>query len=192
MERKVILALAIASVSVFGEPSFAAEKYVIDPEHVWVNFAIQQSVYAKNIGRFNDVKGVILFDKDNVAASSVSVEIMAESVDTANEDRDFEVQSEFLNAGKFPKITFISTSVEKTGENKGKIVGDLTLAGTTKPVTLDVTFDGEAASRFTGKMTVGFSATGALNIEDFNIFGPRTLAIHPDLEFTIEADAIKE
>jgi polyisoprenoid-binding protein YceI len=170
----------------------AADKYVIDPEHVWVNFSIQQNVWARNVGRFNKIKGEILFNKNNVSASSVVVEIAAGSVDTANLSRDYEVKQSFLSAAIFPKITFVSTSVEKTSDNEGTVIGDLTVAGMTKPVTLHVIFDGEAISMFNGKMTAGFSADGELNTDDFGIQGLTALGIHPQVRFTIEADAILE
>jgi polyisoprenoid-binding protein YceI len=169
MVLKVILA-AVAVTTLIG-PSFAADKYLIDPEHVWINFSIQHHPWAKYLGAFHDIKGTILFDRDNVAASSVQAEIAAESVDTSNKGRDMELQAHgFINGWEFPKITYASTSIEKTGDKTGKVIGNSTMAGVTQPVTLDVIFNGEAKSPlFDNRMRVRFSATGALNTDDFKM-----------------------
>jgi len=137
------------------------------------------------------VIGEILFDKDDVTRSTVAVEIATASVDTLEANRDAELQggNGFLNAAAFPKITFKSTGIERTGDKTGRIRGNLAMAGTTKPVTLDAIFDGEGVSE-DGLMRVGFSATGALNTNDFGLTGLRTLNIGPELDFTIEVEAI--
>src|SRR4051794_25585504 len=82
---KFILAAIVVLTMGSAGTSFAANKYIIDPQHVWVNFSIQQYVFSKALGRFKAVKGEIVFDKDNVAASSVKAEILANSVDTGDE-----------------------------------------------------------------------------------------------------------
>ena len=82
--------------------------------------------------------------------------------------------------------------VEKTGDKTGRVTGDLTLAGVTKPVTMDVTFNGAADSMFSGIRTVGFSAKGTLNAADFMINGLSTLKLGPSVDFAIEVQAVKE
>jgi len=175
-----------------ASPSLAAEKYIIDPEHVWVEFSIRQYVYAWDIGTFKSINGEIVFDKQNVPASSVRAEISTESVSTGDGGRDSEIMYSFLDGKAYPKITFVSTSVEKTGDASGKIIGDLSIGGVTVPVTLITIFDGEAPSMFTGRSTAGFSATGTLNTDDFKIPGLKVLKILPEVKFIIEVDAIKE
>src|SRR5438094_9412501 len=96
----------------------------------------------------------------------------------------------FLNASACRKITFNRTGIERTGDKTGRIRGNLTMAGTTKPVTLDAIFDGEGVSDWDGLMRLGLSATGALNTNDFGLTGLRTLNIGPELDFTIEVEAI--
>jgi polyisoprenoid-binding protein YceI len=181
---------AVAVLSVLASPSLAADKYRIDPEHVSINFSIQHSKWAKYQGTVRSVIGEILFDKDDVTKSTVTVEIATASVDTLEANRDAELQggNGFLNASAFPKITFKSTGIERTGDKTGRIRGNLTMAGTTRPVTLDAIFDGEGVSE-DGLMRVGFSATGALNTNDFGLTGLRTLNIGPELDFTIEVEA---
>jgi polyisoprenoid-binding protein YceI len=191
--HKVAVILAGIAMGVAAQPANASEKYAIDPDHVWVNFSIQQYVYSKALGRFTGISGEIAFDKDHVESSSVKAEIDAKTADTANAERDInEVRTEFLKGDKFPKITFVSTSIEKTGDNTGRVTGDLTLAGVTKSVTMDVTFNGAADSMFSGIKTVGFSAKGTLNASDFKIVGLSGLKLGPSVDFAIEVQAIKE
>ena len=183
------IALVVAGVAA---PTLAADKYVIDSQHVWVRFSIQHNVWAKALGSFRGVKGEILFDEGNVAGSSVTAEIDAASVDTLDESRDSEVKGDFLHVIRYPNITFTSTKVEKTGEKEGNVVGDLTISGKTKPVTLSVTFNAAEVSPFNGKRTLGFSAHGRFNTNDFEIRQLKTLDIGPALDFEIEVEAIKE
>jgi len=191
MRNALTISGAALAIAVLINPSFAADKYRIDPEHVSVNFSIQHSMWAKYQGTIRRVDGEILFDKENVERSAVTVEILAKMVDTLDTSRDAELQGGygFLNASAFPKITFKSTGIEKTGDKTGRIRGNLTMAGITKPVTLDAIFDGEGVSDWDGQMRVGFSATGALNTNDFGLTGLRTLNIGPELDFTIEVEA---
>jgi len=192
-KRMGMAAIALSTVGLV-QPSFAADKYFIDPEHVSVNFSMQHMKWAKYQGTIRNIEGVIVFDRENVAASSVHVEIAATGIDTLDKNRDFELQSAvggFLNAEEFPKLTFDGTRIEKTGDNTGNIVGDLAMAGVTKPVILNVIFDGEGKSDWDGKMRVGFSATGAINTNDFGLTGLSRLDIGPQLDFTIEVEATK-
>ncbi len=193
MAFKVVLLATAVSMATVPSQSFAADKYTIDPEHVYIQFSIQHHPWAKYLGAFHDIKGTILFDRDNVSASSVKAEIVAASVDTSNKGRDNELQfSGFLNGFEFHTITYESTRIEKTGDNTGKIMGNLTMAGVTRPVPLNVIFNGEAKSVFDGKQRVGFSATGALNTDDFKMTSLPSLHIGPEVNFMIEVEAPKD
>ena len=193
MALKIVLLAAALSTAAVVSPSLATDKYTIDPEHVYIQFSIQHHPWAKYLGAFHDIKGTILFDRDNVAASSVSAEIVVKSVDTSNKGRDTELQGYgFINGWGFPKITYESTRIEKTGDNTGKIIGNLTMAGVTRPVPLIVIFNGEAKSIFDNKLRVGSSATGALNTDDFNMTALPSLHIGPEVNFMIEVEAPKD
>lgn len=193
MVLKAVFGMSAMWAGVLVGPSFAADKYVIDPEHVYIQFNIQHHPWAKYLGAFHDIKGTILFDRENVSASSVQAEIAAESVDTSNKSRDAELQAHgFINGWEFPKITYESTRVEKTGDNSGKIIGNLTMAGITVPVALDVIFNGEAKSPFDNKQRVGFSATGKLSTDDFKMTSLPSLNIGPEVNFMIEVEAPKQ
>jgi polyisoprenoid-binding protein YceI len=193
MTLKAFLGFVAFPVGLLTSPSFAADKYVIDHEHVYIQFSIQHHPWAKYLGAFHDINGTILFDRDNVSASSVQAVIAAGSIDTSNKDRDIELQAYgFLEGWQFPNITYESTSVQKTSDNMGKVDGNLTMAGITVPVTLEVTFNGEAVSQFDGKPRVGFSATGKLSTDDFKMVGLPNLHIGPEVNFQIEVEAPKQ
>jgi polyisoprenoid-binding protein YceI len=190
---KAVLGISAVWAGFATGPSFAADKYTIDPEHVYIQFSIEHHPWAKYLGAFHDIKGTILFDRDNVAASTVRAEIAAESIDTSNTSRDAELRaSGFLYSSKFPKITYESTGIEKTGEKTGKVIGNLTMAGITVPVTLDVIFNGEAKGRFDNISRVGFSATGKLSTDDFKMTELPFLQIGPEVNFAIEVEAPKD
>ena len=182
--------LAVIAASAFASPGAAGDKYTIDHEHVSVNFSMQHSKWAKYQGTIRTIGGEIFFDRTDIAKSSVTVEMAATSVDTLDKARDSELQN-FMNVHEFPKISFVSTRAEKTGDAKGTITGNLSMAGVTKPVTLDVTFDGEGKSDWDGRMRVGFSATGKLDTDDFGLTGISGMDIGPELDFTIEVEAFK-
>jgi polyisoprenoid-binding protein YceI len=186
----VVASFAFAAVTA---PSFAVEKYRIDPEHVTVNFTIQHDKWAKYQGTIRTITGDILFDRENVTASSVRVVMPTEGVDTLNVSRDVESRNfGFLYVAKSPNITYESTGIEKTGDKTAKIMGNLTMATVTRPVTLDAVFDGEGVSSWDGRMRVGFSATGSLDTGDFGMSGFADLKIGPTLDFTIEVEATKQ
>ena len=188
----MVLAAVAVWAALFG-PSFGAERYRIDPEHVSVNFSMQHSKWAKYQGTIRSIVGAIVFDRENISASSVQVEMLAASVDTLDKTRDAELQAYgFLQGSEFPKITFESTTVEKTGDRTGRIIGDLTMAGVKKPVALHVVFDGEGKSGWDGLMRVGFSATGSVNTNDFGMTGLAALDIGPELDFTIEVEGTRQ
>ena len=183
-----------AAMALCGEGALAeAVTYNIDPAHVWLVFKIQQYVFGKAIGQFKHVRGVIKFDHADVTASSVTAEIEVDSVDTGDEGRDAEVPG-FIGVGAHPKITFTSTKVEKLDDTHGRVTGDLTLAGKTQSVSLEVTFNGEADSMFTGVHTIGFSANGSVNADDFGIPGLKDMKdtkLGPEVDYQIEVQALK-
>src|SRR5262245_29488372 len=107
MVRKAYSAAIAMFVVALAGPTLAADKYVIDPEHVSVNFSMQHSKWAKYQGTVREIAGEIVFDKENVRASSVHVEMATKSIDTLDKARDAELQAPFggfMNAGEYPKI----------------------------------------------------------------------------------------
>lgn len=144
-------------------------KWNIDHDHSVAAFSIKHMMIAHVHGQFNNISGVINFDPQNISETSMTFEIVVDSIITGIKKRDDHLKSQdFFNPDKYPKITFTSTKAEITGYNSCKINGDLTVHGITKPVSVDVEFFGSVKSPF-GETSMGFTAKTILNREDFGI-----------------------
>lgn len=188
--KTVLFAVALlATVSSVAQAAPVA--YKLDPSHMSVAFIVNHLGFSNVIGRFNTAAGEVSFDKDAVQNSALKVTIDAASVDTAHAKRDEHLRSpDFFNAKEFPQITFKSTKIEKTGDKTGKLHGDLTMLGTTKPVVLDVTFNKDGVSAASKLETVGFSARGTVKRTDFGMkYGAPNIG--DEIQLLIEAEAVK-
>ncbi|MCB1836768.1 MAG: YceI family protein [Alcanivoracaceae bacterium] len=138
-------------------------------QHQFVMFKISHLGYSWLYGRFNEFDGEFKLDADKPQNSSVTATIQTASIDSNHAERDKHLRSEdFLNVSKFPTATFKSTKIEVTGENTGKITGDLTLHGVTKQVTLDAKMLGHGKDPW-GGYRMGFEAATTLRLADFGI-----------------------
>ncbi len=140
-----------------------------DPAHTTVSFSARHMMVTTVRGVFAPATGRLEFDPENPAASYVEAEIDAKTVNTGVEMRDNHLRSaDFLEVEKFPTITFKSTKVEVTSDNEGKISGDLTIHGVSRPVTLKVEYLGTVNSPF-GDKRAGFAASTKINREDWGL-----------------------
>lgn len=143
--------------------------YTIDPSHSRVGFVARHAMVTKVRGQFNDFAGTFTINADNPSASSAKVTIQAGSVDTRSEDRDGHLRSDdFFAPDKYPEITFVSTGIEQVSDSEYKLTGDLTIRDVTKPVTLDVEFDGTATDPW-GNTRVGFEGKTSVNRRDWGL-----------------------
>ena len=165
--------LVAAALTAAPQAVAAAERFNIDQSHTNIVFLIDHLGYSKMIGQFQEFAGDFTFDPEDLSRNEVAVTIKTSSVDTDHEKRDEHLRSpDFFNSAEFPDMTFVSTGVEKTGDNTGKLTGDLTLLGVTKPVTLDVTFNKMAPHPipfYKGVLVAGFSARGSIKRSDFGM-----------------------
>ena len=146
----------------------AAGVYEIDAAHTSVEFVARHLMITKVRGRFSDVRGQITIDEEPTK-SHVEVEIGVASVSTGNDDRDAHLKSgDFFDVEHYPTIAFASTAVRPLREDTWELVGDLTVHGTTRPITLQVDFDGGGASPM-GDERIGFSAATEVDREDFGL-----------------------
>jgi polyisoprenoid-binding protein YceI len=186
-------ALLLAASLITAAASAQTTTWKIDPVHSGIEFRIAHLGVSHVSGSFSKPTGIIHWDEKDIAHSSVEATIDATTVNTNQDARDTHLKSpDFFNVAQFPTITFKSTSVKKE-DGKIKLVGDLTLAGVTKPVTLTV--DGPATPQKGMHDTIvsGFSATGTLSRKDFNFgpkFAPPTLG--DDVTFTIDIEMDKQ
>ena len=131
---KFVLAVLLSAAGLTAH----ADTFKIDPVHSSMAFSVKHLGVSDFYGRFNDISGQVVFDKDDPSKNSVEVTIPTESIDTKNEKRDQHLKSpDFFNAKQFPTIVFKSKSVEGSGDTY-KATGDLTLHGVTKPLTLEI------------------------------------------------------
>jgi polyisoprenoid-binding protein YceI len=192
MNRRIfstaLSALLLSGVSALAQSS----TWTIDHNHSQVNFQVRHMGVSNVRGSMSGVTGTVVWDDKDPTKSSVEATIDAATVSTNNDARDKHLKSpDFFNVEKFPTLTFKSTSVTGTA-GKLQVIGDLTLAGVTKSVTLDV--DGPTAPQKGqgGKLVTGFSASGLLKRKDFN-FGPKfgDPMLGDDVKFTIDVEADK-
>lgn len=144
-------------------------KWTIDQAHTNAEFSVKHMMFATVRGNFSDVNGVIDYNTDNVAASSVNVTIGTASVNTGVEDRDNHLRSgDFFESDKYPNMTFVSTRVEPTGDNTAKIYGDLTIKDVTKEAVIDAEFLGQGTNPW-GQTVAGFVGTAKINRENWGL-----------------------
>lgn len=169
----------------------------IDSAHSEVTFSARHMMISKVRGRFNEFSGEINFNEDNPSASTVDVTIQADSITTRNEDRDGHLKSaDFLNVAEYPTITFVSTNVEQTDDDEGRLTGNLTIAGVTREVTLDVEYAGQAQSPW-GTISAGFSGSTKIDRRDFDLTWNAALEtggvlVGNDIKIEIELELIKQ
>jgi polyisoprenoid-binding protein YceI len=176
MKRLALMTLLSVSLSVFaadGAKVPAAEKYDIDASHSGVVLGWNHFGFSNPTARFDKIEGSVLLDKADLTKSSISVTLPVEGLDTRVAKLDEELKSpDFLDATKYPTITFKSTKVEKTGENGLKITGDLTVHGVTKPVTLDAKVNKIGIFEIPGVIkaqAAGFDARTVIKRSDFGV-----------------------
>jgi len=144
--------------------------YVLDPKHTDVIVQWNHFGFSNPSAHFGQVDGRIVYDADDVAASSVEVTIPVAALEThVPAFNEHMLSGDFFDAGAFPAITFASTEVAGAGGNKLSVKGDLTIKGITRPVELDVTINGFAAHPMTQRMTAGFDASATLKRSDFGL-----------------------
>ena len=142
--------------------------WTIDPSHSTVEFVAKHMMITTVKGRFAELEGTIVADEENLSDSSVEVTMQAASLDTRSEQRDGHLRSaDFLDVENYPTVTFRSTRVEGTKE-EFELTGDLTIRGVTRPITLDVTFEGEGKDPW-GGTRASFSAKGKFDRRDFGL-----------------------
>ncbi|MBT3790120.1 MAG: polyisoprenoid-binding protein [Alphaproteobacteria bacterium] len=194
MNKLTSMALGLALSIVASLPAVASEKYVIDTEggHYYAGFQISHLGFSIMHGRFDKISGTIDYNADNPIASNVSVTIESGSINTNHAQRDAHLKSpDFFNAEEFPKISFVSTSVEKTGENVGKVTGNLTILGVTKSVVLDTRLINVGANPFSKKGTAAWSARGKIKRSDFGIkYG--LPVIGDEITLLLDVEALKQ
>ncbi len=193
MKRFLALFLAVAApAAALAQPT----TWNLDPAHSHASFTVRHLVISNVRGEFQKFSGAVQLDEKDVSKSTVEATLQAGSVDTGVPDRDKHLRSpDFFDAEKFPTITFRSTKVEKGGDGKLRVTGDLTMRGVTKPIVLAV--DGPTAEIKDpwGTARRGLSASATINRKDWGLAWSKTIEAGPvvgdEVKIEIEAELIK-
>jgi polyisoprenoid-binding protein YceI len=176
-----------------------ADSWRLDKDHSEIRFSWDHLGLSRKSGRFLDFDATLDFSPTDPVAGTVSATIKTASIATGVKALDEALRStDFFNAAAHPTITFKSTGVRKTGDKTGEIVGDLTILGVTKPVTLATkwNFTGEYPLAgvnpvYLGKWVSGFSATTRIERSAFGLKRATPL-ISDEIEITIEVEFLRQ
>jgi polyisoprenoid-binding protein YceI len=170
MMKIVGVALAVAFAA---NTAFASTPYTIDPDHTRAQFVTRHMMVANVKGEFSNITGEVMLDEKDLTKSTVKVTIDARTVNTGVAKRDAHMKSaEFFDVEKFPTMSFESTKITKGKGNSFKVMGNLTIKGISKPITLDVdefTAEIKGPDDWKWGVTRGISASTMVNRRDFEL-----------------------
>jgi polyisoprenoid-binding protein YceI len=200
--RKTLLALPLALMLAACLSSARQEltdvgpgEYHLKKDHASLVWRVMHLGLSHYTGRLTDLDMALDFNPQDPVASHVRAVINPLSVSAehpTDTDWNRRIGEDFMRGKEFPQIVFESTRIEKTGEFTGKVTGDLTFMGVTRPVTLDVTYNGHGLSPFDpGKDLVGFSARGVIHRLDYGLTNYSSIA-SDEVEIIIEAEFVHE
>jgi polyisoprenoid-binding protein YceI len=173
------------------EASVSAGHYVLDPHHWNVSFDVDHFHYSRFVMRFDKVTGSLDWNAAGIEQSTTTIVIDAASLNTNVPLLDKQVKGpDVLDVERYPEIRFVGTRFVSTDDDKGTLTGDLTIHGTTRPVTLAVTFNGHAPNPLTKEQTLGFSADGRFNRAQFGL-STWYPAVGDDVHVAIQAEFAK-
>jgi polyisoprenoid-binding protein YceI len=187
--------LAPALLGIAGSVTAEPAHYELDAAHTTVAFLVEHIGYAKTLGQFLRASGGYTFDDDAGTLSSVRVVVATDSVDTHHEARDRHLNSgDFLDSAAHPAMTFTAEGAQRTGEHTFAVAGELTLLGTTRPLTLQATVNKAAPYPIGDRAEVmGVSARGSLKRSEFGMtYGVADGLVGDEVEIVIELEARRQ
>ncbi|WP_419893674.1 YceI family protein [Oceanobacillus kimchii] len=148
----------------------AKTNWNVDQAHSEIGFSVKHMMISKAKGTFDQFEATIEADVEDLTDAKIEFLIDTNSINTRNKDRDDHLRSaDFFDAENYPKITFVATDINKTSGSNYEVTGDLTLKGTTKPVKLDVSFEGQSKDPMSGSTVAGFSGSTKINRKEFGL-----------------------
>ena len=203
-ELRRFAALAIVATAIPAAAAAQTQSWTIDPGHSAATFSVRHMVITNVKGEFDGPVGTASFDPKDLSTLRIEATIDARTVNTRNADRDKDLRSDlFFDVAKHPRITFKSRSVTVEGPGKLKVLGDLTIRGVTKPVTLAVDGPTPEIKDIWGNRRIGATAMTTIDRRDFGLVYNRVLegggavvgdqvSISLDIELTTKPVASKE
>lgn len=171
--------------------------WTLDNMHTSVTFKVRHLVISSVTGQFKTFEATVESDKDDFTDARIKFSANIDSIDTGVEQRDNHLKSpDFFDAPNHPKLTFVSTGVEKKGDGDYKIKGDLTIRGTTKPVVLEAEFGGIQNDMY-GRTVAGFEMTGKIDRQQFGLTWSAvteagSIVAGNDVKIIIAAELVKQ
>ena len=181
------------------DPALAAltGTYTVDPAHSSLGFTVRHAMVTNVRGFFQEFDGTLSLDGTDPARSGAALTVNIGGIDTGNGDRDEHLRSaDFFDAATYPAMTFRSTAAERTDEDSYRLTGDLTIKDVTRPVTIDLTFNGAATDAF-GNERVGFEGTAQILRSDWGLTWNANLEtggvlVSDKVRLTFDISAIRE
>ncbi|MER7623868.1 YceI family protein [Streptomyces sp. NPDC126503] len=189
-------AVAVADLPV--DPALAAltGEYTVDPAHSSIGFTVRHAMVTNVRGTFADHEGTLRLDGTDPAASTARIDVRIASVDTGIADRDAHLRGEdFFDAERFPLMTFRSTEAAQLGGDKYRVIGDLTIKDVTRPLSIDLEFNGAATDVY-GNERVGFEGSAEILRSDWGLTWNAALEtggvmVSDKVKLTFDISAIK-
>jgi len=172
--------------------------YQLDSQHTSAHFKVRHMMISNVKGEFSHITGSVEFDPSNPSTARVEATIESASVNTREPQRDSHLKShDFLDVGRYPKIMFLSRKIVSTGEDSYEIVGDLTIRGVTREVTLQVESLTPEIKDPDGLLRRGASATTRIERKDFGLTWNAVLesggfVVGDEVDITIDAEMVRK
>jgi polyisoprenoid-binding protein YceI len=199
MKARILTTVTAAALVLITAPArAAAATWDIDPSHSAAQFSVSHLTISTVRGELGKVTGTLTFDGQDVAGLKVDATVDVTGIDTREPKRDEHLRSpDFFDVAKYPTLTFKSKRSEKAGAGKFKLVGDLTLRGVTKEVTLDVEGPAPELKDPWGNVRIGATATTKINRKDFGLNWNAALesggwVVGDEVSITLDVEAIKK
>lgn len=190
--RNTLIAAGLSATAFGTTVTAQADTYTFDVPHTQLLFFVDHIGFSKSEGQFEEFSGSFEFDPEDVTASTVELTIQTASIDMGMGKWDDHMKNaDFFDVEKYPTMTFKSTKVESDDGKSGKVYGDLTLLGVTKPIVMDVTFNKAGIHPFSKKFVAGFSGSTTIKRSEFGMnYG--IPVIGDEAEIRIEVEGIRQ
>jgi polyisoprenoid-binding protein YceI len=187
-------ALLTFAVILLANVCHSQNTYALDKYHSKLGFSVMHFGISNVEGRFKSFDATMKSSKEDFSDAVIEMAADAASIDTDVEMRDKDLRSDnWLDAEKYPKLVFKSSSFKKVSDKMYKLEGNMTIHGVTKPMVFNVVYNGKAQNPASKKNSVGFTVTGKLNRKDFNIgTGPSAGAVGNEVELRSNVEFIMQ
>lgn len=186
--KKVVLAAAL----LFSTAGAFAQTWTLDKAHSNLGFTVTHMMLSEVDGKFHDFDVKMVSSKPDFTDAEIDLTANVGSINTNQEKRDGHLKSaDFFDAEKYPTLTFKSKSISKVSGNKYKLMGDLTMHGVTKPVTLDAVLTGPVTNPQSKKTLAGFKVTGEVKRGDFTVGKAPAAVVSDEIAIRASGELVK-